>query len=107
MPPSPEQQQQQQQHTSNDLDLGNTVAVTQDHTNLRRRSALLGELADLLDDLLGRGLEPRRGVAAVGHSGGADTLSVGVHATHFGGLGGSVCIGGMGEGLVGVGVHTG
>jgi hypothetical protein len=33
---------------------------------LRRSGALLRELLDLLDDLLGGGLEPRRGVARVG-----------------------------------------
>lgn len=50
---------------SDDLDLGDTVRVTKDLTDLRRSGTLPGELADLLDDLLGSGLEPRRGVAAV------------------------------------------
>ena len=51
---------------SDDLDLGDTVRVTKDLTDLRGSGTLLCELADLLDDLLGSGLEPRRGVAAVG-----------------------------------------
>lgn len=54
--------------SSDDLDLGDTVRVTKDLTDLRRSGALLCELADLLDDLLGSGLEPRRWVAAVGDS---------------------------------------
>lgn len=69
------------------LGLGDTVRVTEDLTNpkssqstalnyilqrflLGRSGALLRELLDLLDDLLGSGLEPRRGVARVGDGGG-------------------------------------
>lgn len=44
--------------TSNNLDLGNSVGITEDNTNLRRGGTLLGELADLLHDLLGTSLEP-------------------------------------------------
>lgn len=43
-------------HTGDDLDLGDTVAVTKDNTDLGRSGTLLGQLADLLDDLLGAGL---------------------------------------------------
>lgn len=50
--------EEQQEHTSHNLDLGNAVAVTQDNTDLGRGGALLGQLADLVDDLLGGGLEP-------------------------------------------------
>lgn len=57
-----------EKHTSDDLDLGDTMAVTQDNTDLGGGGTLLGQLADLLDDLLGGGLEPRGGVAAVGDS---------------------------------------
>ena len=70
--------------TSHDLDLRNTVAIPQDNTNLRRGGTLLGELADLLLDLVGGGLEPRWGGARVGDGRGADALAVAVHATHFG-----------------------
>jgi hypothetical protein len=69
------------------LDLGDTVRVTEDLTNpafpsvcvlsygcadslLGGSGALLCELGDLLDDLLGGGLQPRRGVAGVGDGGG-------------------------------------
>lgn len=69
--------------TSDNLDLGNTVGVTQDHTNLRGSSTLSGELADLLDDLVGGGLEPCGGSARVGDGGGRDTLAVAVKTTHL------------------------
>jgi hypothetical protein len=55
---------------SDDLDLGDTVAVTEDLTNLRWCSTLLRELADLVDNLLGSGLQPRRSAAGVGDGGG-------------------------------------
>ena len=44
-------------HTSNHLDLRNTVRVSEDDTDLRWSGALLRKLADLVDDLLGGGLE--------------------------------------------------
>lgn len=68
------------------LNLGNTVAVTENNTDLRRGGTLLGELADLLNNLLGGGLEPGRGSTAVGESGGRNALSLGVKTTH------SVCV---------------
>lgn len=71
-------------HTSDNLDLGNTVGVTEDDTNLGGGSTLLGELADLVDDLLGGGLEPRGGVARVGDRGGRNALALGVKTAHFG-----------------------
>lgn len=55
-------------HTGDDLDLGDSVGVTQDDTDLGRGGTLLGQLADLVDDLVGGGLEPRGGAAAVGDS---------------------------------------
>lgn len=72
--------------TSDDLDLGNSVGVTQDDTDLGGGGTLLGQLADLVDDLLGGGLEPRGGAAAVGQSRGRNSLSVGVKTTHLGGV---------------------
>lgn len=57
-------------HTGHNLDLGNSVAVTQDNADLGRSGTLLGQLANLVDNLLGSGLEPRWGVAAVRDSGG-------------------------------------
>ena len=68
--------------TSDDLDLSDTVRVTEDLANLRGSGALLRKLGDLLDDLLGSGLEPRRRVARVGDSRGRYALSVAVKTTH-------------------------
>lgn len=69
-------------HTSDKLDLGDTVAVTEDNTNLRRGGTLLGQLADVVDNLVGGGLEPGRGSAGVGDGGGRNALALGVKATH-------------------------
>jgi hypothetical protein len=52
------------------LGLGDTVRVTEDFTDLGGSGTLLRELLDLLDDLLGSGLEPRRWVAGVRDGGG-------------------------------------
>jgi len=69
--------------SGDDPDLRDTVAIPQDNTNLGRRGALPSELADLLDDLLGRGFEPGRDRARVRSRGGGDTFSVRVKTTHF------------------------
>lgn len=42
--------------SGNVFDLSNSMVVSQDDTNLRRSQTLLGELADLLNNFLGRGL---------------------------------------------------
>jgi hypothetical protein len=62
------------------------VGVTENDTNLRGSGALLRELADLVNDLLGGGLEPCRGSARVGDGRGRYALSVGVESSHGGGL---------------------
>jgi hypothetical protein len=72
--------------TSDVLDLGNTVRVTENDTDLRRSGTLTGELGDLLDDLLGGGLQPRRGGSRVGESGGRNALSLAVKTAHLVGL---------------------
>lgn len=59
------------------------MAVTEDNTNLRRRSTLPGELADLVNDLLGGGLEPGRGGTRVGDGRARNALSLAVKTTHF------------------------
>lgn len=81
-PPPPVFPNLARERTGHDLDLGNTVRVTENDTNLRGSRALLGELADLVDDLLGGGLEPRRRGARVGERGGRNALSVAVKTTH-------------------------
>lgn len=69
--------------TSDNLDLGNTVGVTEDNTNLGRSGTLLGELADVVNNLLGGGLEPSGRSARVGESGGGNALALAVKTTHF------------------------
>jgi hypothetical protein len=59
------------------------VGVTENDTNLRGGSALPGELGDLLDDLVGGGLEPRGSRAGVGESGGRNALALAVKSTHL------------------------
>ena len=71
------------EHTSDKLDLSNPVAVTQDNTDLRGSSTLFGELADLVNHLVGGGLEPRRGGTRVGDGRGRNALSLAVKTTHF------------------------
>jgi len=70
--------------TSDNLDLSNTVGVTEDNTDLRWGGTLLCELADLLDNLLWGGLQPRWWSAGVWDGRGRNALSVAVHATHDG-----------------------
>lgn len=79
--------------TSDKLDLGNTVGVTEDDTDLRRGGALTGELGDLLNDLLGGGLQPGGSVARVRESGGRNALSVAVKSAHLVGLAAVVMLG--------------
>jgi hypothetical protein len=62
------------------------VGVTQNDANLRGSSTLLGELANLLDNLVGGGLEPRRGGARVGNGGGRNALTLAVKSTHLVGV---------------------
>jgi hypothetical protein len=69
-------------HTSDDLDLGDTVRISEDDTNLRRSSTLLCEFADLIHDLVGSGLQPRGRCSRVGDCGGRYALSVAVKTTH-------------------------
>jgi len=63
--------------TSHETDLGDTLRVTELDTDLRGGHTLTGELDNLLDNLLGGGLEPRGGSSAIGQSRGGDTLSLG------------------------------
>lgn len=58
------------------LDLGDAVRVTEDNADLRGRETATGELEDLVLDLLGGGLRPRRLRAAVGERRGGDTLAL-------------------------------
>ena len=59
------------------------MAVTEDNTDLRGGGTLLRELADVLNDLLGGGLQPRRRGTRVGDGGRGNALSLAVKTTHF------------------------
>ena len=62
------------------------MGVTEDNTDLRWSGTLLCELADLVDNLLGSGLQPCWSASGVWEGTGRDTLSVTVHTTHDGGV---------------------
>ena len=68
--------------TSHKADLGDTVRVTEGNTNLGGRKTLASKFSDVLDDVLGRSLEPRGRSAAVGEGRGRNALAGSVHATH-------------------------
>ncbi|KAG9796195.1 hypothetical protein KCU88_g435, partial [Aureobasidium melanogenum] len=70
--------------TSDDLDLGDTMAVSKDNTDLRRSGTLSGEFADVVDDRLRGALEPRGHAARVWDGRSTDTLSLAVKTTHGG-----------------------
>lgn len=67
---------------SHRADLGNSVGVTEDDTNLGGGQTLLGELANVVSDLLGGGLQPGRGSPLVGEDRPGDTLSIEKKLTH-------------------------
>jgi hypothetical protein len=67
---------------SNGLDLGDTIGITENDTNLRRSQTLLGELADVILDISGGDLKPRRRSALVRLGALGDTLSWCMHTTH-------------------------
>jgi hypothetical protein len=69
--------------TGDGLDLGNTMRITENDTNLSRRKTLLGILADHVNDFLRSGLDPRSGRATVGEGTTRDTLTRSIHTTHF------------------------
>jgi hypothetical protein len=62
--------------SSDTVDLGNTVRIPQDHTNLGRSQTLLCELANVLLNLGGRDLQPRWGAPLVRQSRWGHTLPV-------------------------------
>ena len=70
--------------TGDEANLGDTVRVAESDTDLRGSETLPGELGDVLDDVLGGGLQPGRRGAAVGEGRGRNALAGSVHATHDG-----------------------
>lgn len=67
------------------------MTIPQHDTNLTRRRTLLGQFADLIDDLVWGGFEPGRRGSRVGNGAGGDAFAVAVKASH------SECVG-MGVG---------
>jgi hypothetical protein len=74
--------------TGDNLDLCNTVAVSQHNTNLGGSGAFSCELADVVDNGFGRGLEPGGNGAGVWDRRSADTFALAVKTTHVCGGGG-------------------
>jgi len=70
-------------------DLCHTVGITKDDSDLGRGQTLLGQLEDLVLDVIRRELEPGRHRATVRQSRLGNSLSGGVHATHDEGLKGT------------------
>ena len=68
--------------SSDETNLGNTVTVSKDDTDLRWGQTLLGQLEDLVLDILGCELEPGGHCSAVGEGRLGNTLAWCVHTTH-------------------------
>lgn len=62
--------------TGDDLDLVDSVGISQNNTDLGWCETLLGQLDDLLDDSLWRRLEPRWNVSRIWNSRGRDSLTL-------------------------------
>ena len=65
------------------LDLGDTVRVSEQDTNLRRGQTLLGELAHVVLNLGRGGLQPGRRGSLVRKRGLGNALTVRMHTTHL------------------------
>ena len=68
--------------SSHTTDLGDTVLISQNDTNLGRRRALLGQLDDLFGQITSRNLNPAWWSFSVWKASSRDTLTLGVHSTH-------------------------
>ncbi len=68
--------------SSDGLDLGDSVGITKNDTNLGGGQSLLCELANVFFDLRGSDLQPRRRSALVRAGTLGDTLSGSMHTTH-------------------------
>jgi len=73
--------------TSEESNLGDTVLISQDNTDLRGGETLLGELDDEFSNSSGGKGDPLGSLSSERESAGADTFTVGMHTTHFGGKG--------------------
>lgn len=69
--------------SSNALDLGNSVGIPEDNTDLRWGETLTGELEDVVGDLVGGQFQPTGSRSLVGQSRPGDTFVGVVHSSHF------------------------
>lgn len=65
------------------------MAITEDNTDLRWSSTLLGHLADVVDNLIRSGLQPGGSGARVRDGRGRNALALAVKTTHIDGVGGA------------------
>lgn len=71
--------------TGYNLDLSDTVRVSKHHTNLRGSCALLRQLADLINHLIGGSFQPCWRSPGVWYGAVRDTFAFTVKASHAGG----------------------
>ena len=62
--------------TGDSLNLGNTVVISKDDTNLRGRGALLGELNNLFNQFVSGDLNPAGGSTSGGKASTCNTLAI-------------------------------
>ncbi len=68
--------------SSHALQLGDSEGISQGDTDLRRGQTLLSQLNNVLNDILGLELQPRRRTALVRQSRARDTFSLSINTTH-------------------------
>lgn len=69
--------------TSDALDLGDSVAISESDTDRRRHVTLLGKLHDLVNEILRLDSHPAWGGLSVGQASAGDTFTTRVHSSHF------------------------
>jgi hypothetical protein len=68
---------------SDTLNLGDAVRVSKSDADLGGGGALLGQLHNLVNQIVGADLDPGWGSLSVGEASASDTLASGVHSSHF------------------------
>ena len=68
---------------SDALHLGDTVVVSEHHTDLGRALTLLSHLDDLVDEVIGADLNPGGRSPSVRQAPASDSLSACIHSTHL------------------------
>ena len=76
--------QDSEDFTSSDaLDLGDAMAISESDANLRRGETLLRELDNLINEVVGRNSDPAWCSFSVWEASACDTLALRIHSTHF------------------------